>query len=271
MRQQVVELDDQRQEVVSRQRRLLLQRLQIILEGVRAALDGRQAQGRSLALHGVHLPEQSVQFLAEHAFLARRLAQHRVDHFHSRVGVVQERRQLHRIYVQNAQQGIHLTLRLGLRGLKFIRQLHPGGHVRYGHQHMGHLAVDAHPVKIELQIARIEFAVAAVDVHFDFAERIDGLDEFLVGALGPEDFDELERRRQSPFRHDVLEQLLEGEAGEVLALEQRFQCARISRTDDQIRDRAGTTRLSPCAEYPRSAGAPAAGCCPAAAARPARR
>ncbi len=40
MGQQIVELDDERQEIISRQVRLLLKRLQVIFERMRAALDG---------------------------------------------------------------------------------------------------------------------------------------------------------------------------------------------------------------------------------------
>ncbi len=221
MSQKIVELDDQRQEVVPRQGGFVAQRLQIILEGMRAGFDRGQTQGGGFSLDRMHLPEQCIELLAEHALLARRLAQHRVDHFHGRIGVVQERRQLRRIDVQNAQQRIDLALSLALRGLQFIRQIHAGAHVRYRHQYMGHLAIDPYPVKIELQVARVELAVAAVEVDLHFAQGIDGLDQLLVGAFGPEDFDELQGGRQSPLRDDVLEQALEGETGEILALEQR--------------------------------------------------
>ena len=206
--------------------RLVPQRLQILLEGVRAAFDRGHPKRRRLALDRVHLPEQGIELLAEHAFLAGRLAQHRVDHLHRGIGVVQERGQLRRIDVQNAEQRIDLALRLVLRGLQFPRQVHPRAHVGHRHQHMGHFAVDPHAVEIELQIARVEFAAAAVEVNFHFAQRIDGLDQLLVGALGPEDFDELQGGRQGLFRNDVLQQALEGQAREVLALEQRFQARR---------------------------------------------
>src|SRR5216684_9137540 len=124
MRQQIIELDDERQEVVPRQARLLPQRLQVVLEGVRAALDRGQAQGGSLSLDRVYLPEQGIELLAKYAFFAGRLAQHRVDHFHGGVGVVQERRELRMIDVENSQQSIDLTLSLTLRGLQFVRQIH---------------------------------------------------------------------------------------------------------------------------------------------------
>ncbi len=231
MRQQIVEFDDERQEVVPRQGRFLPQRLQVVLEGVCAAFDRGHAQGRGLSLDRVYLPEQRVELLAKYTFFPGGLAQHRVDHFHGGVGVVQERFQLRRIDVQNTQQGIDLTLSLVLRGLQFVREFHPGGHVRNGHQHIGHLSVDAHPVKIELQIAGVEFAAAGVQMHLHFAQWIDGLDQLLVGALGPKDFDELEGGRQGPLRHDVPEQIFKGKTGEILALEQGFQCAGISRSD----------------------------------------
>ena len=234
MGQQIVQFDDQRQEVVARQVRFLPQRLQVIFEGMRAAFDRGQPQGRRLALDRMHLPEQGVELLAEHALFARRLAQHRVDHLHGRIGIVQERRQLRRIDVQNAQQRIDLRLRLSLRGLQFAREIHAGADIRHRHQHVRHLAVDAHAVEFELQIARVESCRCRVEVHLHLAQRIDGLDQILVGALRPQDLDELQCGRQGLLGHDGLEQVLEGQAREVLALEQRFECAGIGRADDQI-------------------------------------
>ena len=153
MGQQIVQFDDQRQEVVSRQVRFLPQRLQVVLEGMRAAFDGGQPQGRRLALDRVHLPEKGIELLAEHALFARRLAQHRVDHFHGGVGIVQERSQLRRIDVQYAQQRIDLPLRLVLRGLQLAGEIHARADIGHRHQHVPDFAVDAHAVEFELQIA----------------------------------------------------------------------------------------------------------------------
>src|SRR5882762_4315037 len=114
MRQQIIELDDERQEVITRQARLLPQQLQVVLEGVRAALDRGQAQGGGFSLDRVYLPEQRIELLAKYTFFAGRLAQHRVDHFHGGIGVIQERRELRRIDVQNAEQRVDLTLSLVL-------------------------------------------------------------------------------------------------------------------------------------------------------------
>ncbi len=77
------------------------------------------------------------------------------------------------IDVQNSQQRIDLRLRLRLRGLQFAREIHAGGDIRHGNQHVGDLAVHAHAVEFELQIARREFALTRVEVHFDLAQRID--------------------------------------------------------------------------------------------------
>src|ERR1700722_7203050 len=104
-----------------------------------------------------------------------------------------------------------------------MRQIHPRAHVGYRHQYLGHLSVDPHPVKIELQIARLELPVADIEMHLHLAQGIDRLDQFLVGAFGPENFDELERGRESSFRYDILKKALEGESGKVLALEQGAQ------------------------------------------------
>src|SRR5271165_7340857 len=150
MRQQIIQLDDEGKKIVARQVRFFAQQLQIILEGVRTALDRGQSQCCGLALYRVYLPEQSVQLLAECGLLARRLAQHRVDHLHGGVGVVQEGSKLLRIDVQNAQQGIDLRLRLILRRLQFAGEIHAGADVRYRHQDVRDLAVHADTMEFEL-------------------------------------------------------------------------------------------------------------------------
>ena len=80
----------------------------------------------------------------------------------------------------------------------------------------------------------VEFAVAAVEVDFNFAQRIDGFDQIFVGAFRPQDRDELQRGRQGLLGNDVLQQALERQAREILALEQRFERAGIGRADDQM-------------------------------------
>src|ERR1022692_3323026 len=123
MRQKIVELDNQRQEVVPRQVGLVPERLQVVLEGMGATLDRREAQGRRLALDGVRLPEKSIELLTEHALFPGRLAKHRIDHLHCRVRIVQERRKLRGIDVQDAEQGVDLSLSLALRGLQFTGKI----------------------------------------------------------------------------------------------------------------------------------------------------
>ena len=68
--------------------------------------------------------------------------------------------ELQRIDVQDSEQRIDLCLRLILRGGEFVRQIDPRGDVGHGDQHLRDRAVDAHPVKIELQIARGDVALA---------------------------------------------------------------------------------------------------------------
>ena len=125
------------------------------------------------------------------------------------------------IDVQNSEQRIDLCLRLLLRVLQLARELHPRAHVGHRHQHVGDLAVDAHAVEFEVQVASVELAPAHGEVHFDFAQRIDGLHQLLVGALRPEHFHELQRGGQRLLRDDALQQVLEPQAGQILSLEQR--------------------------------------------------
>ena len=136
--------------------------------------------------------------------------------------------------MQNTQQRLDLTLSLGLQGLQLVRKIHPGGGVRHAYQYMADLPVHPHPMEIELQVACIEFPVAAVQVHLHLTQGIDGLDEIFVGALRPQDLDELECGREGPLRDHVFQQIFETKPGEVLAMEKRFQCPRISRTDHQL-------------------------------------
>src|SRR6266702_4182528 len=199
-----------------------------------AALDRREAQGGRLTLDGVRLPEKSIEFLAEQAFFPGRLAKHRIDHLHGRVRIVQERRQLRRIDVQNAEQRVHLTLGLALRGLKFTGEFDSRADVRDGYEYLGDLALDPHSMKFELQIARFEPAPAYVEMNLDLSQGIDRLDQLFIGPLRPENRDEFQGGSQCFFGYDILEQTFECKAGEIGALEQSFQCSRVGGSDVEV-------------------------------------
>ena len=110
MSQQIVELDDQGKEIVAGQILLFSQHLQVLLEGMRTRLDRRQPQGGRLSLDGMRLAEERIELLTKHPLVSGRLAQHRVDHFHGGIRVVQERCELRGIDVQDAEERIDLRL-----------------------------------------------------------------------------------------------------------------------------------------------------------------
>ena len=65
----------------------------------------------------------------------------------------------------------------------------------------------------------------------ELAERIDALHQVLVGAIAPQQLDVLGGGRERRRRHQVLEQLLEGEPGEIVAAEHARQRVRPHRAD----------------------------------------
>ena len=223
MAEQVVELHHQGQEVIAGQRRTAAQLGERFLEAVGTRFDGLQAERGGFALHTVDLPEDAVELGAECGFLTRRLLEDRVHHLHGDFALFEEAGELARFHVQDVQQQVELRLRLLLRFEQLARQVHAARDVVDRHQQARHLAVGAHPVEVELQVHRVELAVAAVDVHFDLDQRVDGLDELFVDALAPQQAHVLHRRLQRLLRHDAAQQRVEAELVEVLAAEDAFQ------------------------------------------------
>ena len=205
--EQIVELDDQRQEVAARQRRAALEVAERFFERVRALLDGLEAERRGFALDRVHLAIDAVDLGAERRFFARRLLEDRVDHLQRHVGVGEEAREAVRLDVQDAQQQIELRLRLFLRFLQLARQHHALGDVVDRHQQVRQRAFRFHAVEVELEEVRVEAAGGVVEVHFDFVERVDRLDQLFVDALAPQQRHVVHRGAQRLLRHDLLQQL----------------------------------------------------------------
>ena len=108
VRQQVVELEHQRQEVVAGELRALLAIAHHVLERVHAAGDALEVQCRGLALDGVQLAEQAGELLAELRVGARRLLEDRVDQLQAGLGRVEERDQLQRVDVHHAEHHVQL-------------------------------------------------------------------------------------------------------------------------------------------------------------------
>ncbi len=228
---QVVELQHHRQEVVARELRLLLQLADHVLEGVHALRDAHQVERRGLALDGVQLAEQAVEFLTEFPVVARRLFQDGVDELQAGLGAVQERVQLQRIDVHHAEHHVQLRVRAFLRLLQLLREEHAGGDIADGAQHVLD-ALGAHnAVEVELQVAGFLAAVPVLHRNLELAQRVDALHQVLVGAFTPEQLDVLHRGAERVRRHEVLQQVLETEAGKVVAAEHAGQRFRPHRAD----------------------------------------
>ena len=232
--EQVVELDDQRQEVAARERLAALEIVQRFFERVRALFDGLEAERRGFALDGVHLTIDAVDLGAERGFFARRLLEDRVHHLQRHIGVGEEAREAVRLDVQDAQQQIELGLRLFLRFLQLARQHHALRHVVDRHQQVRQRAFRFHAVEVELEEVRVEAARRIVEVHFDFVQRIDRLDELFVDALAPQQRHVVHRGPQRLLRDDFLQQLVERDVVEIFAAEDRVQRHRALATELQV-------------------------------------
>src|SRR5205823_12975476 len=90
MRQQIIELQNQWQEIVARQLGLLLAVRHHVFKRVDAAGDALEVERRGLALDAVQLAEQSAELLAELRVAARRLPEDAVDEVQAGLGAVQE-------------------------------------------------------------------------------------------------------------------------------------------------------------------------------------
>ena len=211
-----------------------LQIVERFFERVRALFHSLQAQRSSFALDRVHLTVDAVDLGAERRLFARRLLENRVHHLQRHVGVGEEAGQAVRLDVQDAQQQIELRLRLFLRLLQFARQHHALGHVVHRHQQVRQRAFGFHAVEIEFQEVRIEAAGRIVEVHFDFVQRVDGLDQLLVDALAPQQRDVVHRGPQRLLGDDVLEQLVERQVGELFAAEDVVERHRALATELQF-------------------------------------
>jgi hypothetical protein len=91
-------------------------------------------------------------------------------------------------------------------------------------------------MEVEFEVASLAFvlfAVAARD-YFHFIERIDRADQVFLGALAPQNFDELAGDGQRLRRHQVAQQVFESDAGDGFALEQRAGRVGVNLTNLEI-------------------------------------
>ena len=89
-------------------------------------------------------------------------------------------------------------------------------------------------VEVELQVARFLAAVRVLHGDLELPQGVDALHQVLVGTVAPQELDVLGRRGERRRRHQVLEQLLERQAGEIVATEHARQRIRPDRADAVI-------------------------------------
>ena len=125
--------------------------------------------------------------------------------------------------MQHAEHHVDLGAGVFVRLLQFPRKQHAGCDVADGAQHVLDALAAHDAVEVELQVAGVATAVAVVQRDLELAERIDALHQALVGAVAPQKLDVLHRRTERGGGHESREQLLEGQAREILAAEHTCQ------------------------------------------------
>ena len=234
MRQQIIELQNQRQEIAARQLGLLLAVRHHVFKRMDAAGDALEVERRGLALDAVQLAEQSAELLAELRVATRRLPEDAVDEVQAGLGAVQEGHQLQRFHVQHAQHHVDLRVGVLLRLPQLVGEPHAGGDVADGAQHVLDPFRSHDAVEVELQVAGLLAAVPVVHDDLELAQRVDALHQVLVSAIAPQELDVLGGRGECRRRHEILEQFLERQAGEVLAAEHAGQRLRPDAADTVV-------------------------------------
>ena len=235
MAHQVVEPHDQRQEFVARDLGALSQSLQQVLEGMRATLDALEPERRRLALDLVHLAEQQVDLVAELAVGPRRDPQDRVDQLQCGLAVRQEGAELFRIDLHDAEQHVELRRCACLRFLEVAGEQDARSDVVDRHEDLPDTAVPLDAVEIELEVPRVASRRPVVQRDLDLRQRVDALDQVLVGTLAPQQLDVLGRGGQRRVRDQAVQQVLESEALERIASEQRCEGRGMGPADPEIR------------------------------------
>ena len=207
MSQQIVEFDDQRQEVVSPTGPACLSATSNHLR--------RHARGFRWKTGPRPPPRPSPSALAgtgcraacgTYALLARRLAQHGIDHFHGRVGAHSGMRSTAPDRCAECPAGCRPALGPGFARLAVRSRVPPGrSRPKRTPTRWSSLRRRA-PGENRTAGQRVSnLPLPPSRCTSTSPNGIDVLDQLLVGALGPEDFDELDGCRQSPLRHDMPE------------------------------------------------------------------
>src|SRR5262249_21334673 len=132
MRQQIVELDRQIEQVATREFRTAAQLRQRVLERVRLCFDRRQAESGRVALDAVDGAEELRDLVPELRIRRRLFHENGVHLLERALRIRQERVQLFGRDVEDAHQEIHLRFGRRLRFLQLEAQLHGLGDVRDG-------------------------------------------------------------------------------------------------------------------------------------------
>ena len=137
--------------------------------------------------------------------------------------------------MQDRQERVHLGLRRVLRTLELRSESHARRDIGHRDQHVGDRAFAAHAVEVELEVAGFGVLAALLaDQDFHFVERVDRADQVFLGALAPQHLDELGGDGERLRRHEIAQQVLEGDAGHRFALEQLRGRVRVNRSDLEI-------------------------------------
>jgi len=158
-------------------------------------------------------PERIVPDETETGVVARGDLEHGVHVVQRGLDVVEERGELLRLELEDAEQHVHLHRVARLRLLQLASEQHARRHVGHRHEHLARTTIALDAVEVELEVAD----VALREPHLDFGERVDALDEVFVGALAPEQLDVLERRVERLLGHETEQQVIEAEPVELVA------------------------------------------------------
>src|SRR5262249_2413359 len=152
VREQVIELQHHRQEIVSGELVFLLALADHVLERVHAIGHALEVERRGLALDGVQLAEQPRELLAELRVGARRLLEDRVDEFEAGFGGVEEGYQLQRVDMHHADHHVELGVGVLLRFVQLAGEQHARGDIAHRAEHVLDALRSHDAVKVELQV-----------------------------------------------------------------------------------------------------------------------
>src|ERR1700689_4335443 len=150
MREELIELQNERQKVDAREFRALLEFAEQVLESMRALCDAGNTERGCVAFDRVQLAREPIKLHAEFAVRARGLLQDGVDELQSRLSRVDEGGELYRVDLHHAEQHDHLRIGAVLRFAKLARQQHMRGHIAHPDEYLPRTVLIRKSMEIEL-------------------------------------------------------------------------------------------------------------------------